>query len=128
MNQHPSLSHSEKLICHSTLAILNNKIVGNYYIKENQPGFGAHAGNSAYMVHPAWYGKGIGSLMVSHSIEQAKRIGFTSIQFNLVVSSNESAIRLWKKFGFTIIGTTPNGFKHAKLGFIDTFIMYKKLD
>lgn len=110
------------------VAVFNNKIVGTYYIKENQPGLGSHVANAAYMVHPAWHGKGIGSAMARHLIEQAKRIGFTAIQFNLVVSTNESAIRLWKKFGFNIIGTTPNGFKHAKLGFVDTFIMYKKLD
>jgi len=34
---------------------------------------------------------------------------------------------LWKKLGFRKIGTTPKGFRHAKLGLIDTFIMFKEL-
>ena len=52
---------------------------------------------------------------------------FEGIQFNIVVSTNKGAIELWKKYGFEIIGTTPKGFKHSKLGFVDTYIMYKDL-
>jgi ribosomal protein S18 acetylase RimI-like enzyme len=44
-----------------------------------------------------------------------------------VVSTNTGAVELWKKNGFQIIGTTPQGFRHAELGFVDTYIMYKKL-
>jgi len=44
-----------------------------------------------------------------------------------VVSTNINAIKLWKKFGFEIIGTTPKGFKHKGLGLVDTYIMFKDL-
>ena len=49
------------------------------------------------------------------------------MQYNLVVSTNERAVRLWKKHGFEIIGTLPEAFRHARLGLVDAFVMYKKL-
>ena len=49
------------------------------------------------------------------------------IQFNLVVSTNKPAVNLWKKMGFEIIGTVPDGFKNPSLGFVDTYIMHKKI-
>jgi len=109
------------------VAIINNKIVGTYFIKANQPGLGAHIANAAYMVHPQHHGQGIGSILASHSICEAKKLGFKAIQFNLVVSTNEPAVNLWKKMGFEIIGTTPNGFNHSLKGFVDTYIIYKSI-
>ncbi len=53
--------------------------------------------------------------------------GFQAIQYNLVVSTNETAVRLWKKHGFEIVGTLSKAFKHRQLGFVDAFIMYKQL-
>ncbi|EGU39375.1 GCN5-related N-acetyltransferase, partial [Vibrio splendidus ATCC 33789] len=44
-----------------------------------------------------------------------------------VVSSNEVAVNLWKKLGFTIIGTIPLAYLHRKLGYVDSFIMHKTL-
>lgn len=49
------------------------------------------------------------------------------MQFNIVISTTENAVRLWQKFGFKIIGTTPKAFRHNKLGLVDTHIMYKDL-
>jgi ribosomal protein S18 acetylase RimI-like enzyme len=49
------------------------------------------------------------------------------MQYNLVVSTNETAIHLWKRHGFEVIGVLPESFRHAQLGFVDAFVMYKKL-
>jgi ribosomal protein S18 acetylase RimI-like enzyme len=49
------------------------------------------------------------------------------MQYNLVVSTNERAVRLWKHMGFEIIGTVPGGFRHPRLGFVDAYIMHKVL-
>jgi len=38
------------------------------------------------------------------------------MQYNLVVSTNEGAIRLWKKHGFKIIGVLPKAFNHKIKG------------
>lgn len=50
------------------------------------------------------------------------------MQFNIVVSTNEGAISVWKRFGFEIIGRIPEAFNNLKIGkLVDAFIMYKKL-
>jgi GNAT superfamily N-acetyltransferase len=102
-------------------------IVGTYIIKPNQIDLGSHIANCGYMVNSDHQGRGIGKLLCEHSIEFAKQKGYLGIQFNIVVSTNTNAIRLWKKFGFEIIGTTPKGFRHKELGLVDTYIMFKDL-
>jgi ribosomal protein S18 acetylase RimI-like enzyme len=49
------------------------------------------------------------------------------MQYNLVVSTNTGAVRLWKKHGFDVAGTLPGAFRHSRLGFVDAFVMYKQL-
>ncbi len=49
------------------------------------------------------------------------------MQFNLVVSTNEGAVRLWQSLGFEIVGTLPGAFRHSKLGYVDAHVMYKTM-
>ncbi len=105
----------------------DGRMIGSYMLKPNQKGYGSHIANGAYMVDPDYQGKGAGQLLSTHSIEEARYLGFKAIQFNIVVSTNEPAVRLWKKAGFQIIGTIPNGFKHKELGFVDAYIMFLEL-
>lgn len=105
----------------------NGKILGTYILKQNQIDLGSHIANASYMVHPNTQGKGIGKKLCEHSLKTAKELGFKAMQFNSVISTNVAAINLWKNYGFKIIGTTPKGFKHQKLGYIDSYIMYKSL-
>lgn len=106
---------------------LDSIILGTYFIRPNQIDLGNHIGNCGYMVHPDHYGKGIGDLLCKHSIEIGPSLGFSALQFNIVVSTNENAIKLWQKNGFKIIGIIPNGFKHKLHGLVDTLIMYRAL-
>lgn len=103
------------------------EVLGTYYIKANQPGLGAHVCNCGYIVAAAARGRGIASMMCEHSQDEARRMGFKSMQYNLVAATNEGAVRLWLKHGFTIIGTLPRAFNHARLGLVDAHIMYKHL-
>jgi GNAT superfamily N-acetyltransferase len=105
----------------------NEEILGTYIIRPNHVDLGNHIANCGYMVHPRHQGKGIGGILCQHSIQFAKEEGYVGIQFNIVVSTNSGAVNLWQKFGFNIIGTTPKGFRHKELGFVDTFIMYRDL-
>lgn len=102
-------------------------IVGTYYIKPNQPALGAHVCNCGYIVAAKVRGQGIASEMCKHSQREALAHGFRAMQYNLVVSTNERAIWLWKKLGFEIIGTLQEAFRHPQLGFVDAYVMYKKL-
>lgn len=105
----------------------NNTIVGTYFIKKNQPGLGSHICNCGYVVAEAHRGKGIASTMCEHSQREAVARGFRGMQYNLVISSNKGAVRLWKKLGFEIIGTVPEAFHHHRFGYVDAYVMYKKL-
>jgi len=49
------------------------------------------------------------------------------MQYNLVVSTNKSAIHLWKKLGFHVVGLLPKAFKSHSIGYVDALIMYKEL-
>jgi ribosomal protein S18 acetylase RimI-like enzyme len=59
--------------------------------------------------------------------QEALAQGFRAMQFNLLVSTNETAVRLWQKLGFQIVGTLPGAFRHSRLGYVDAFVMYKQL-
>ncbi|WP_338130118.1 hypothetical protein [Catalinimonas alkaloidigena] len=67
----------------------------------------------------------MGKKLCEHSIRFVQQSGYFGIQFNIVVSTNLGAIKSWKKFGFRIIGTSPKGFRHSKLGLVETYIMFK---
>ena len=79
------------------------------------------------MVHPEYQGKKIGTQMTIHSLEEARRLGFKAIQYNLVVSTNISAVKLYQKMGFKIVGTLPKAFNHMQLGYVDAYVMHQFL-
>jgi ribosomal protein S18 acetylase RimI-like enzyme len=110
------------------VALRNDEILGTYYIKPNQPALGAHVCNCGYMVSERARGQGIATQMCEHSQEIAVELGFKAMQFNLVVTTNEGAVRLWQRLGFDIVGTIPKAFDHRQLGFVDAYVMYKWLE
>ncbi len=109
------------------IAKCDNRIVGTYIIKANQPDLGSHIANASFMVDPNLHGKGIGKRLAKHALSEAKKLGFQAMQFNIVISTNVGAIKLWENFGFHIIGTIPKAFQHQEQGFVDAHIMYKEL-
>ena len=112
---------------HTYVATDNGEIVGSFVIKDNQPGLGSHIANAGYMVTEKAAGKGIGRAMGEFSLEEAKRLGYIGMQFNIVVKSNTRAVQLWQKLGFSIIGEIPDAFNHKQLGLTNAYIMYRKL-
>lgn len=112
---------------HTYVAILDGMIVGSFFIKDNQPGLGSHIANAGYMTSPAASGKGIGKAMGLFSLEEARRLGYKAMQFNIVVKSNVRAVQLWQSIGFKIIGEIPEAFNHHSLGMTNAYIMYQKL-
>jgi ribosomal protein S18 acetylase RimI-like enzyme len=80
------------------------------------------------MVAEAARGRGLAEAMCRHSIEAARRMGYRAIQFNFVVSTNTAAVRAWEKCGFAVAATLPGAFRHATLGFVDVFVMWRTLE
>ena len=112
---------------HTYVAELDERVVGTFFLKANQPGLGAHVGNAGYMVAPGNYGKGIGRKMAEWSLDESRRLGYSAMQFNFVVKSNEYAVKLWKSIGMEIIGEIPDAFDHARDGMTNAYIMHRKL-
>ncbi len=109
------------------VALIEDRIVGTYILRRNHVGQGSHVANCGYMVSQEARGKGIGKAMCEHSLEEARRMGFHAMQFNIVVSTNAPAVALWKKCGFAIVGTLPRAFRHKELGLVDAYVMYRFL-
>ena len=109
------------------VAYMGDEIVGTYFIKPNQPGLGSHVANAGYMVRGDMQGKGIGRTMCEHSLESARKAGFQAMQFNMVISTNTSAVKLWQSMGFGIVGTLPKAFRHKELGLVDAYVMHRFL-
>ncbi|MFY0591098.1 GNAT family N-acetyltransferase [Roseivirga sp.] len=112
---------------HVFVALVNERVVGTFYISDNQPGLGAHVANAGYMTDPSFEGKGVGSEMGLFSLEEARRLGYKSMQFNIVLKSNERAVKLWQRLGFKIVGEVPDVFNHPTKGLINSYIMWQKL-
>jgi ribosomal protein S18 acetylase RimI-like enzyme len=72
-------------------------------------------------------GLGVGRKMGEHALSEAGRLGFRAMQFNLVVSTNEPAVRLWQQLGFEIVGTLPGAFRHPEKGWVDAYVMFRSL-
>lgn len=105
----------------------DHEVLGTYYLKTNQAGPGNHVCNCGYMVSSLARGKGLATSMCEHSQVIALELGYKAMQFNIVASSNEGAVRLWSKLGFETVGRLPNAFNHPSKGFVDALVMYKWL-
>ncbi len=129
----PQMSREEALAywfrpdTHAYVAESGGQVVGSYIFKPNQPALGSHVANAAFMVSPAARGSGVGRRMGEHCLAEARRLGFRATQFNIVVSTNEVAVRLWQQLGFQIIGTLPGAFRHAQRGFVDAYVTFQTL-
>jgi ribosomal protein S18 acetylase RimI-like enzyme len=102
-------------------------IVGTYYVRPNHRGGGSHVANCGYATAAAHAGRGVARAMCAHSLEHARARGFRAMQYNLVVSTNERAVRLWQSMGFAIAGRLPGAFAHPAHGDVDAFVMYQAL-
>ena len=111
----------------SYVALKDGAVLGVFYIKPNQPSLGAHVCNCGYVASPAAAGQGIGAQMCEWSQIEARRLGYSAMQYNLVVATNTRAVALWQRLGFDVVGNLPKAFKHAKLGLVDALVMYKEL-
>ena len=103
-------------------------LLGTYYIRPNQPTLGDHVCNCGYIVAEEARGQGLALTLCRHSQEQARALGFSAMQYNLVIATNEAAIKVWRRGGLEIIGTLPKAFRHKRLGLVDAHIMYRLLD
>ena len=102
-------------------------LVGTYYLKPNTLALGAHVANAGYVVAEHCRRQGVGSRLCQHSLQEARRLGFRLMQFNLVVCTNTAGLRCWQRNGFQVVGTLPGAFHHQQLGYVDAVVMVQNL-
>jgi ribosomal protein S18 acetylase RimI-like enzyme len=105
----------------------DGRIIGTYYLRANQLGGGAHVANCGYMTASDATGRGVARRMCDHSLRHAREGGFTAMQFNFVVATNERAVKLWRSLGFETVGRVPLAFLHPQQGYTDALVMFKAL-
>lgn len=113
--------------CHVFVAEEEGRQLGSYGLKPNATGRGDHVANAFFAVGSAARGRRAGLRMGQHALEEARRLGFQAMQFNMVVSTNEGAIALWKKLGFAEVGRLPRVFRHPAQGLVDALVMWREL-
>lgn len=101
----------------------DGRIVGMYILHPNNVGRCGHICNASYAVKSTERGKGIGRMLVTDCIMQARELGFRILQFNAVVASNTAAIKLYDSIGFERIGTVKGGFRNAA-GIYEDIILF----
>jgi L-amino acid N-acyltransferase YncA len=109
------------------VGVLDGEVAGCYFLRSNYPGRGRHVANVSYAVARRFVRRGVGKAMAEHSLKLASSLGFKAMQFNLVVSTNEAAVTLWRTLGFRIVGTLPRVFDHPQRGLVDAYVMHKFL-
>lgn len=115
---------SQVYVCRSS----QGHVIGGFYLRPNYSGRSGHIANAAYMIKSTHRGLGIGTLLIKASLQIAKSLGFLAMQFNMVLSQNTNAIKLYEKLGFEIIGTIPNAIRNSDKSFQDGHTMYRRVD
>lgn len=107
---------------------VDGKVIGGFYLRANFSGKASHIANAAYMIRSTHRGMGVGSLLIKASLHMAKNLGFQAMQFNMVLSQNTLAIKLYQRLGFNIVGTIPDAVRNLDGSYQDSYVMYRKLN
>jgi ribosomal protein S18 acetylase RimI-like enzyme len=88
----------------------SGEVAGLYILHPNNIGRCGHIANASYAVSSKFRNRHIGESLVRDSLKQGRLHGFRILQFNAVVADNFSAIHLYEKIGFKLIGTVKDGY------------------
>ncbi|WP_243790528.1 GNAT family N-acetyltransferase [Saccharopolyspora gloriosae] len=108
----------------TVVAVDDDRVLGTAKMGPNRAGPGAHVSTASFMVAADARGRGVGAALCEDTLRWARDEGYAGMQFNAVVESNRSAVKLYERLGFTVIGTVPGAFQHPDLGRIGLHVMY----
>jgi GNAT superfamily N-acetyltransferase len=91
----------------ASVAVDGERVLGTAKMGRNRPGPGSHVATASYMVAADARGRGVGRALVVDSLTWARETGYAAMQYNAVVATNKSAVRLYESLGFTVVGTVP---------------------
>lgn len=111
----------------TVVAVEGDQVLGTAKMGPNWAGPGSHVANASYMVGAAARGRGVGTALCRFSLDWARERSFAGMQFNAVVETNRTAVELYERLGFRVLGTVPGAFAHPTLGRVGLHVMYREL-
>ena len=103
-------SHHRSIGSIILVAEIGGKVVGHCLVERDDWDAAAHVGNLGMMVSAEHRGKGVGDALISEAIIRAGEKGFEKICLS-TFNTNLTAIRLYKKHKFEIVGARKRQFK-----------------
>ncbi|WP_326557740.1 GNAT family N-acetyltransferase [Micromonospora sp. NBC_01796] len=110
----------------TVVAVDGDRVLGTAKMGTNRPGPGAHVSTASFMVAADARGRGVGTALCRYALAWARQRGYAGMQFNAVVESNTTAVELYRRHGFEVIGTVPRAFAHPALGRVGLHLMYQE--
>ena len=111
----------------AVVAVDGEQVLGAAANGPNRPGRGSHVATASFMVSPAARGRGVGRYLGEYAIRWATDAGYHAMQFNAVVDTNVTAVRLWETLGFETVGIVPEAFDSRTHGLVGLRVMYRRL-
>lgn len=96
------------------IATHNNTIIGNIDLTGNQRKRMKHTAVIGMGVLKEWRNSGVGTILLSETINWAKNNSFLEKVYLEVYEENQIAIRIYEKIGFQLIGKQTAFFKHEE--------------
>jgi GNAT superfamily N-acetyltransferase len=109
----------------TVVAVEGDRVLGTAKMGTNRPGPGSHISTASFMVAADARGRGVGTALCRFALDWARERGYAGMQFNAVAESNHSAVELYKRLGFSVVGTVPGAFAHPTLGRVGLHVMYR---
>jgi GNAT superfamily N-acetyltransferase len=109
----------------TVVAVEGDRVLGTAKMGPNRSGPGSHVSTASFMVAADARGRGVGTALCRFALDWARERGFAGMQFNAVAESNHSAVELYKRHGFGLVGTVPGAFAHPNLGRVGLHVMYR---
>jgi GNAT superfamily N-acetyltransferase len=110
----------------TVVAVDGPRVLGSAKMGANRPGPGAHVSTASFLVAADARGRGVGTALCRDALDWARRQGYAGMQFNAVVESNRTAVELYVREGFEVVGTVPGAFRHPTLGRVGLHVMYQE--
>src|SRR5919106_5894706 len=111
----------------TVVAVEGDRVLGTARMGPNRPGPGSHVATASFMVAANARGRGVGAALCRFALDWARERSYAGMQFNAVAESNHAAVELYKRLGFTIVGTVPGAFAPPTLGHVGLHVMYRAL-
>lgn len=108
----------------TVVALDGDRVLGTAKMGTNRPGPGSHVSTASFMVAADTRGRGVGTALCRYALDWARARGYAGMQFNAVVECNHTAVRLYERLGFTVVGTVPGAFRHPTKGRVGLHVMY----